>query len=110
MDNENVEKSERYEEYEGFVLDDRYVLEKLIGVGGMAVVFRARDMYINNNTVAIKMLKEDVDSDTVMVKRFKNESRAESMLKHPNIVSVHDVSVKGEVKYMVMEFVFGMTL
>lgn len=110
MDNEKIEKSERYEEYEGFVLDDRYVLEKLIGVGGMAVVFRARDMYINNNTVAIKMLKEDVASDTVMVKRFKNESRAESMLKHPNIVSVHDVSVKGEVKYMVMEFVYGMTL
>lgn len=107
---ENKEKSERYEEYEGHVLDNRYVLEKLIGVGGMAVVFRARDLYMNDNTVAIKMLKEDVATDEIVVKRFKNESRAESLLKHPNIVAVHDVSVKGDVKYMVMEFVFGITL
>lgn len=107
MENEVIEN---YEEYEGKTLDNRYIIEKLIGVGGMAVVFRARDMYINNNVVAIKMLKASVACDEVMVKRFKNESKAESMLKHVNIVAVHDVSVKGDTKYMIMEYVSGITL
>ena len=101
---------EKYVKFEGEILDDRYVLEKLIGIGGMAVVFKARDTFVNNNTVAIKMLKSDVACDETMVKRFKNESRAETMLNHPNIVAVHEVSVKGAIKYMVMEYVSGITL
>lgn len=110
MENEKIKNNEKYLQFEGKVLDDRYVLEKLIGVGGMAVVFRARDLYVNNTTVAIKMLKEDVCGNETVVKRFKNESRAERMLVHPNIVGVYDVSVKGEIKYMVMEYVNGVTL
>ncbi len=104
------EKYDVYKKYVGTVLDDRYFIDELIGVGGMAVVFGARDSYINNNRVAIKMLKVDVASDEIMVKRFKNESKAESMLKHKNIVAIHDVSVKGRDKYIVMEYVQGITL
>jgi len=104
------DRYEQYKEYIGTVLDERYLIDGLIGVGGMAVVFEARDTFINNNRVAIKMLKTEVASDEIMVKRFKNESKAESMLKHRNIVDIHDVSVKGKEKYIVMEFVEGITL
>ena len=107
------EKNEKYEKYEkivGSVLDDRYRLDELIGVGGMAVVYRATDVSVNNQVYAIKMLKEEASCDEVVVKRFKNECRAESLLKHKNIVAVYDVNVKGELKYMVMEYVYGMTL
>ena len=109
MENKH-DKYDKYKKYEGQVLDDRYVIEKLIGIGGMAVVFRARDKFLNNMTVAIKMLKDDAATDEVIVKRFKNEGRAEGMLKHPNIVGVYDVNIKGEYKYMVMEHVYGITL
>jgi serine/threonine-protein kinase len=61
-------------------------------------------------TVAIKILKDDAATDEIVVKRFKNESKAEGMLKHNNIVAVHNVSVKGKIKYMVMEFLYGLTL
>ncbi len=104
------DRYELYKDYIGTVLDERYIIDGLIGVGGMAIVFEARDTYINNNRVAIKMLKNDVASDEIMVKRFKNESKAESMLKHRNIVDIHDVSVKGKEKYIVMEYVEGITL
>ena len=104
------DKYEKYKQYENNILDDRYIIDKLIGIGGMAVVFKARDKYLNNMVVAIKILKDDVASDEVVVKRFKNESKAEGMLKHNNIVAVHSVSTKGRIKYMVMEFLFGLTL
>ena len=104
------DKYEKYRQYENNILDDRYIIDKLIGVGGMAVVFRARDTYLNNMTVAIKILKDDAATDEIVVKRFKNESKAEGMLKHNNIVAVHNVSVKGKIKYMVMEFLYGLTL
>lgn len=109
MENKN-EKYEKYKAYEGLLLDKRYVLEHLIGVGGMAVVFRAKDLVLNDMIVAVKMLKEEAACDEVVVKRFKNEGKAQSTLDHPNIVKVFDVSVKGEVKYMVMEYVYGITL
>ncbi len=104
------DKYEAYKSYVGTTLDGRYYIDELIGTGGMAVVFGAIDTYINNNRVAIKMLKVDVATDEIMVKRFKNESKAESMLKHRNIVAIHDVSVKGREKYIVMEYVEGITL
>ncbi len=104
------EKYEKYKAYEGLLLDKRYLLEHLIGVGGMAVVFRAKDMVLSEMTVAVKMLKEEAACDEVVVKRFKNEGKAQYTLDHPNIVRVFDVNVKGEVKYMVMEYVYGITL
>ena len=104
------EKFDIYKRYVGTTLDGRYYIDELIGIGGMAVVFGAIDTYVNQNRVAIKMLKVDVAGDEVMVKRFKNESKAELMLKHRNIVAIHDVSVKGREKYIVMEYVDGITL
>lgn len=105
-----LDKYEAYQKYIGTTLDNRYHIDELIGIGGMAVVFGATDTYINNNRVAIKMLKVDVSTNETMVKRFKYESKAESMLKHRNIVAIHDVSVKGAEKYIVMEYVEGITL
>ncbi|MBQ4586017.1 MAG: serine/threonine protein kinase [Clostridia bacterium] len=105
-----LEKYEKYRQLEGRVLEERYVIKKLIGVGGMAVVYLAKDKHLNHMDVAIKMLKDDVAQDETVVKRFKNEGRAQTILNHPNIVLVHDVSVKGEAKYMSMEYVDGITL
>ena len=101
---------EIYEKLEGETLDGRYYLEKLIGVGGMAVVFRAKDTLTNNNTVAIKMLKDEVACDRTTLKRFKNEFKVENDIKHTNIVDMYEFSTKGERKYIVMEYVSGITL
>lgn len=75
----------------------------------MAVVFEAVDT-VMKRTVAVKMLKDEIAKDEQSVKRFINESKAVSMLSHPNIVSIYDVSVKDSLKYIVMECVEGITL
>jgi len=72
-----------YRKKEGTTLDNRYYLQKLIGVGGMAVVYMSKDMY-TDRIVAVKILKPEVASDEIMVKRFRNESEAEFMIKHRN--------------------------
>ena len=95
--------------YLGKVIDRRYEIKRIIGIGGMAVVFEAIDL-VMNRTVAVKMLKEDLYDDAEAVKRFINESKAVSMLSHPNIVKIFDVSVKARLKYIVMERVEGITL
>ncbi len=98
-----------FDKYVGQVFDRRYKIVKIIGVGGMAVVFEAIDM-VMKRTVAVKMLKDEIANDAQSVKRFINESKAVSMLSHPNIVSIYDVSVKENLKYIVMECVEGITL
>ncbi len=98
-----------YEKYVGTLLDGRYEISKVIGIGGMAVVFEAYDTKLSRS-VAIKLLKEDMASDAQSVKRFINESKAVSMLSHPNIVRIFDISVKEHAKYIVMERVKGITL
>ena len=100
---------ESYERYVGRTLDGRYNIEKVVGVGGMAVVFRGYDI-VTHRTVAIKMLQDRVARDDDAVKRFINESKAVAMLSHPNIVSIYDVSMRGEYKYIVMEYMEGITL
>jgi len=100
---------ENFDRYVGKLFDRRYRIRRVIGVGGMAVVFEATDL-VMNRTVAVKMLKEDMAHDETAIKRFINESKAVSMLSHPNIVKIFDVSVKGEQKYFVMERVEGITL
>lgn len=100
---------ESFERYVGKVLDRRYHIIRVIGVGGMAVVYEARDI-VMNRTVAVKMLKDEIAGDEQSVRRFINESKAVSMLSHPNIVRIFDVSVKGSLKYIVMERVDGITL
>ena len=100
---------EQYEKYLGATLDSRYRIEGVVGIGGMAVVFKAYDMLMNR-TVAIKMLKNEIANDEESVKRFINESKAVAMMSHPNIVSIYDVSVRDDIKYIVMEFIEGITL
>ncbi|MCD7776366.1 MAG: protein kinase [Firmicutes bacterium] len=100
---------ESYDKFVGQIFGERYKIEKMIGIGGMAVVFRAYDM-VANRFVAVKMLKSDAARDEASVRRFVNESKAVAMLSHPNIVKIFDVSVKGSYKYIVMEYIEGVTL
>ncbi len=97
------------ERYVGKLFDRRYQINRVIGVGGMAVVFEAQDIVLNRK-VALKMLRDEISGDEQAVRRFVNESRAVSMLSHPNIVKIFDVSVRGNLKYIVMERVEGITL
>ena len=100
---------EKLDRYIGTLLDRRYRIHRVIGVGGMSVVFEATDL-VMNRTVAVKMLRDEIRGDEQAVSRFINESKAVSMLSHPNIVKIFDVSVKGSPKYIVMERVEGITL
>ena len=89
-------------------LDNRYELLEVIGSGGMAVVYKAQCHRLNR-PVAIKILKSDLAEDADFRRRFRDESQAVAMLSHPNIVSVYDVS-RGEIEYIVMELIDGITL
>ena len=93
---------DQYNNYIGLLLDGRYKIKRLVGIGGMAMVFEADDTF-RKITVAVKILKDEFASDEVSVQRFINESKAVLMLSHANIVKIFDVSVKGENKYIVME-------
>lgn len=90
-------------------LDGRYEIQEIIGVGGMAVVYKAHDN-VENRTVAIKILKEEFVSNEEFIRRFKNESKAIAVLSHPNIVKVYDVSFGDLIQYIVMEYIDGITL
>ena len=90
-------------------LDGRYSIEGLVGVGGMANVYRGTDLK-TGNAIAVKVLKEEFLDNEELVRRFKNESKAISILNHPNIVRVYDVSVTDKLQYIVMEYVDGITL
>ncbi|MBQ8208427.1 MAG: PASTA domain-containing protein [Clostridia bacterium] len=100
---------EGYERYVGQVFDNRYRIMKTIGVGGMAVVFQAYDLS-EKRTVAVKMLREDIASDEAQVRRFVNESKAVAMLSHPNVVKIYNISVRSNIKFIVMEYIEGITL
>ena len=97
------------ENYVGKRLDGRYEIQDIIGVGGMAVVYKAYDS-IDDRTVAIKVLKEEFLAKEEFRRRFKNESKAIAILSHPNIVKVYDVSFGDRLQYIVMEHVEGITL
>ncbi len=101
--------NEMFAKYVGMVFDNRYRIERVIGIGGMAVVFKATDLLMRR-TVAVKILKDEISADEQSVKRFVNESKTVAMLSHPNIVNIYDVSVRENIKYIVMEFVEGITL
>ena len=98
-----------HEKYIGQILGRRYRLQRVVGVGGMAVVYEAYDLSARRS-VAVKMLREHIAQDAASVKRFVNESNAVALLSHPNIVKIYDVSVTDDVKYMVMEYIDGITL
>ena len=95
--------------YCGKRLDGRYEIREIIGVGGMAVVYKAYDN-IDDRIVAVKILKDEFLHNEDFRRRFKNESKAIAVLSHPNIVKVFDVSYGDRLQYIVMEYVEGITL
>ena len=98
----------------GKTLDGLYTVRELIGTGGMANVYKAvvgpGGPVPEGTVVAVKVLRQELMHDPDLVRRFKNESKAISLLNHPNIVKVYDVSVSENLQYIVMEYVDGRTL
>ena len=97
------------ERFIGKMLDGRYEIKEIIGVGGMAVVFKAKCHRLNRY-VAIKILKDEYMADDELRRQFHEESQAVAMLSHPNIMAVYDVSKTEELEYIVMELIDGITL
>lgn len=97
------------DKYIGKLLGGRYEIIDVVGVGGMAVVYRARDVVLNRY-VAVKILKDEYAKDPDIRKRFSIESQAVAKLSHHNIVSVFDVGSENGTDYIVMELIEGITL
>lgn len=90
-------------------LDGKYEIHDLLGVGGMAYVYRAYDR-VDDRWVAIKILKEEFSNNSDFLRRFRNEAKAITLLSHPNIVEVYDVSFGDRLQYIVMEYIDGISL
>ncbi len=91
------------------LLNNRYQLLEQIGKGGMAVVYRGRDLMLERQ-VAIKVLCEDYSRSVTFQERFRQEARAAANLSHPNVVTVHDFGFDRGRLFLVMEYVPGMDL
>jgi eukaryotic-like serine/threonine-protein kinase len=94
---------------EGQRLGGRYQLEARVGGGGMAIVYKAKDLVLNRQ-VAVKVLRSQFGTDEDFVTRFRREAQAVASLSHPNVVGVYDVGQDGDTHFMVMEYVEGSTL
>ena len=94
---------------EGKILGSRYELIEKIGSGGMATVYKAKDLVLKR-FVAVKVLRDEYTTDNEFIKRFNTEAESAASLVHPNIVSVYDVGKEGNLYYIVMELVKGKTL
>ncbi|KXB93397.1 kinase domain protein [Veillonellaceae bacterium DNF00751] len=93
----------------GHTLANRYQILEEVGTGGMAVVYKARDILLDR-IVAVKILHAEYGNDHEFVTRFRQEAQAAAKLSHPNIVNIYDVGKDGDIHYIVMEFVRGETL
>lgn len=93
----------------GTVLAGRYVVEEIVGSGGMAVVYRAWDRR-KKRIVAVKVLREEYEKDAEFVRRFEREAEAASKVSHENIINMFDVGTENDTRYIIMEYVDGMTL
>ena len=94
---------------EGKLLGNRYEIIEKIGSGGMATVYRAKDLVLKR-FVAVKILRDEYTTDNEFIKRFNTEAESAASLTHPNIVSVYDVGKEGSLYYIVMELIKGKTL
>ena len=94
---------------EGKLLGSRYEIIEKIGNGGMATVYKAKDLVLKR-CVAVKILREEYTTDPEFIKRFNTEAESAASLVHPNIVSVYDVGRDGNLYYIVMELIKGKTL
>ncbi|HEY9716634.1 MAG TPA: serine/threonine-protein kinase, partial [Trichormus sp.] len=94
----------------GSLLLDKYHITELLGRGGMSAVYKARHVLMDR-WVAIKFLRSELVDDPNMLKRFQHESKAISMLKHPNVMTCHDFGLTPDgIPYLVMDFIEGLTL
>ncbi|MBC8536982.1 Stk1 family PASTA domain-containing Ser/Thr kinase [Feifania hominis] len=93
----------------GKIINDRYRIQSIVGTGGMSVVFKAVDM-LTNQTVAVKVLKQEFLEDSQFRRRFETESNVIAMMDHENIVRILDVGLNDDLYYIVMEYVDGITL
>ena len=93
----------------GRLLGNRYEIIEKIGNGGMATVYKAK-CHVLNRYVAIKILRDEFTTDEEFIKRFEVEAQSAASITHPNIVSVYDVGVDGNLYYIVMELIKGKTL
>lgn len=93
----------------GMFISDRYEIIEKVGAGGMADVYKAKCHRLNRN-VAIKVLKPEYSDDQTFVSKFRGEAQSAAGLSHPNIVNVYDVGDDGNLHYIVMELVEGITL
>ncbi len=91
------------------LLNDRYQIEGRLGSGGMAVVYRARDLMLERS-VAVKILREDYSSDPAFRERFHQEAKAAANLSHPSIVTIHDFGLDAGHLFIVMEYIPGTDL
>ncbi len=96
-------------EMQGKLLLGRYQLETVIGTGGMAYVYRAKDIH-SEGYVAVKVLKQEYNNDKEFVRRFQREAFAAQNMLHPNIIKVIDVGEEQGLKFIVMELIEGETL
>lgn len=93
----------------GRLLGNRYEIIEKIGNGGMATVYKAK-CHVLNRYVAVKILRDEFTTDEEFIKRFEVEAQSAASITHPNIVSVYDVGVDGNLYYIVMELIKGKTL
>lgn len=95
--------------YIGMTLDNRYKIIEQVGSGGMADVFKAEDLE-DGKTVAVKILRDEFSQSEEFIRRFRNESKAISVLSHKNIVKIFDVGLTDDIRFIVMEYIDGITL
>lgn len=93
----------------GAIFHNRYEILDVLGAGGTAICYKARDIVLNR-PVTLKILREQYANDDQFVRRFKHEAQAVACLSHPNIVSIYDVVFDSDSHYLVMEYVEGCTL
>ena len=93
----------------GMLLGGRYEILEKVGSGGMAFVYKAKCRLLQRY-VAVKVLRPEFKEDSEFIKRFDIEAQAAASLSHPNIVSIYDIGRDGELHYIVMEYVEGITL
>ncbi|OLN33350.1 Stk1 family PASTA domain-containing Ser/Thr kinase [Desulfosporosinus metallidurans] len=91
------------------IFGGRYEVLERIGAGGMAIVYKAKDILLNR-VVTIKVLREQFIADEDFIRRFRREAQSAASLSHPNIVSIYDVGKDGDTEYIVMEYVEGRNL
>lgn len=98
-----------YDSFIGQTFEGRYTIVNVIGTGGMATVYGAYDQ-VSGRSVAIKMMSKKLEHNARQIKLFTNEANALSLLSHPNIVQVYNTTITNSTKYIIMEYVEGITL